>query len=122
MQIQLDTGEHLIHINKYENNTLVINNTEYRTPVVVTGNKIYSDWLPHSLKEITEQTMQRIISLEPEIILLGCESVQINAPLAMQKYFAHHQRVIDVMSTAAACRTFTILASEKRNLAALLYP
>lgn len=89
--------------------------------LLLTGQE-HQSWEPLCLDEIREKHMEAVLAYEPEVVLLGCGKrmryppAEILAPL--------HRRGIgvDVMNTAAACRTFNILVSEGRDLVALILP
>ena len=88
--------------------------------LILTGQQIITDWEPGQPDELTAAHLDVVLSLEPELVLLGTgarqqfPSTDIMQPL-------HQARIgIEVMDTAAACRTFNILVAEGRHVAAAL--
>ena len=88
--------------------------------LILTGQQLISDWEPGQTDELTTAHMEAILELEPELVLLGTGARQhfpamdILSPL-------HRARIgIEVMDTAAACRTFNILVGEGRHVVAAL--
>ena len=61
-----------------------------------------------------------LLKMEPEILLIGCgtQKMQI-APSQLARLTAQNIG-IELMDTAAACRTYNVLASENRKVAAIL--
>jgi uncharacterized protein len=57
-----------------------------------------------------------------EILLLGTGKQQQFLPENLRTFLRRHGMVAEVMDTGAACRTFNILQSEARRVAALLLP
>jgi uncharacterized protein len=62
-----------------------------------------------------------ILALQPEVILLGTGARQQFPPAALLQAVLSRGVGLEVMATDAACRTFNVLASEYRRVAAALY-
>lgn len=56
----------------------------------------------------------------PEIILLGCGKDFLLVPNAIRNLFRNRGIALETMDTGAACRTYNILLSEGRKVAAAL--
>jgi uncharacterized protein len=61
-----------------------------------------------------------LIQMQPEILLIGCGAQKIHIPPSQLARLAAESIGVEVMDTAAACRTYNILASENRKVAAIL--
>jgi uncharacterized protein len=59
--------------------------------------------------------------MEPEVILLGTGSLQRQPPPALTTAVLRLGVGIEVMTTAAACRTYNVLVAEYRRVAAALF-
>ena len=57
----------------------------------------------------------------PEAVLLGPGSSNVFPPRELMFAFARKGIGLEVMDTAAAARTFNVLANEGRRVAAVLY-
>ena len=80
------------------------------------------DWPVGSVTDINEDTLQEIFDLQPEIVLIGTGQTQVFLPPQVQALFFRRQVGFEVMTTAAACRTFNVLAMEGRQVVAGLLP
>jgi uncharacterized protein len=80
------------------------------------------DWPVKSVAEIAEWHLEKILGLNPEVVLIGTGSRQAFLPPELMMFFHDRHIGIEVMSTDAACRTFNVLVSESRNVAAALIP
>lgn len=88
--------------------------------VIVTVNQIVTDWTPQHWQAITTADMDRVLATRPDVILLGTGK-RLRFPPPPVLAHCQQQRVgMEVMDTAAACRTYNILAAEGRNVAAAL--
>ncbi|HSM69748.1 MAG TPA: Mth938-like domain-containing protein [Xanthomonadales bacterium] len=99
-----------------------IGDAYYLRSLIVSAQELVTDWVPQHPDELEEVHLQEIIALQPEVVLLGTGSRQhFLAPRDM--YFFYRQGIgIEVMTTDAACRTFNVLVTEGRPVAAALMP
>jgi uncharacterized protein len=92
----------------------------YRSSLILTPQRVISDWRPSRQDELSEQDFELALSLQPEILLLGTGS-RLRFPAArLTASILASGTGFEVMDTAAACRTFNILLSEKRQVIAAL--
>ena len=75
-----------------------------------------------SVDDISEETLQIIFDMQPELVLIGCGDTQVFLPPAIQALFFRRNIGFEVMITDAACRTFNVLVSEGRKVVAALLP
>ena len=65
--------------------------------------------------------LAKLLQMQPEILLIGCGKQKIHiAPSQLARLTAKNIG-IESMDTAAACRTYNVLASENRKVAAFLF-
>ncbi len=91
-----------------------------RKSVIIGTRDIIADWPVTSTHQLDEKSLESVLALEPDVVLLGTGR-RLAFP-SRQVYGAVLARNIglEVMDTAAACRTFNILAGEGRRVAAAL--
>ncbi len=88
--------------------------------LILTSQQLIIDWEPNQLDELTAAHLDTVLNLEPELILLGTGTRQ-QFPAMDIMLPLHQARIgVEVMDTAAACRTFNILVAEGRHVAAAL--
>lgn len=78
-------------------------------------------WPPASFAQIAAADFDRILPLQPELVILGSGArLRFVAP-ALLRGLIESGTGVETMDTAAACRTYNVLAGEgRRVLAALL--
>jgi len=87
---------------------------------VITSQDLSSDWSPESLEELEAEHLTALLAYEPELILLGT-GASLRFPSGETMARVQEAGVgLEVMDTAAACRTFNILVSEDRRVVAAL--
>lgn len=97
-----------------------VNQQEFRRSLIVTPERLVTDWPPQTFGDLVEAHFAVIAELEPEIVLLGTGSRQrFPRPALVQSLLARGVGV-DVMDLAAACRTYNVVMLEGRRVAAAL--
>ena len=74
-----------------------------------------------AVAELGEDHFDAVLATQPEIVLLGTGPTNIFPPRELTFAFARKGIGLEVMDTAAAARTFNVLANEGRRVAAVLY-
>lgn len=122
MDISLDqnSGDYLIR--SYSSGVVKVNNTEYTKPLVVSLNSLSQENLPSSVDEMSVDTLKMLEIEKYEAVLLGTGPLLEQLSWELLEAAQMMKAPLEVMSTGAACRTFTVLASEGRRVLAILYP
>jgi uncharacterized protein len=79
-------------------------------------------WRVDTLAAVTVESMAPITEVEPavELLILGCGREFAPAPPNLRDALRAHGIVIEAMATPAACRTYNVLLTEDRRVAAAL--
>lgn len=110
------------HIRSVSNEGVRIGDDLYPGALIVAAEAVIDDWAPESLESLDADHLETVLALEPEVVLLGTGAKQ---------QFLHPSRLapiyragvgVEIMTTAAACRTFNILVAEERRVVAALLP
>jgi uncharacterized protein len=111
MQIQLEAHEtHTIQA--YSNTEIKLNHVTYHADFIVSRDTLITPW------DITQDGLQPILDLKPELIILGTHTPNALRQLDSIKQLCNQQIGIECMTIDAACRTFNILLSEYRHVVA----
>lgn len=125
MKLHLATAEGQHLITAYDEKSIAINKQKYNKSLVVTPDALIDNWLDgiavgHSVDVLTDADFEKISALKPEVVLLGTGSKH---QFLHPKHYAALTKIgvaVECMTTAAACRTYNILMSEGRHVAAAL--
>lgn len=122
MQFNLDNAKGKFIIRSYETGEIQINDEHIQQSVIVTPTLLINPWQPQDFQELTAQHLQSILTLEPQpsVLLLGTGAKLTFPDTELLAPFYQRGMGVEVMDTAAACRTFMVLLSEDRNVAAAL--
>lgn len=97
-----------------------INDQVLTCPVILTPEKIVSEWSPPPVRELGLADFELILAQDPEVIIFGTGIRQYFPPGALSTDILRQGVGFEVMATAAACRTYNVLASEYRRVVAAL--
>lgn len=87
---------------------------------VISPRQLVDDWAAHDPADIKSEQLAPILALKPEIVLFGT-GARLRWPPAATIAALHDLGIgVEVMDTAAACRTYNILMLEGRRVAAAL--
>ena len=119
MHFSEDTPSGNFVLNGYAPDSITINNQEYGQTIYLSPGKIIDDIPLRRSDQLDIDSVQFIIDLKPELLLLGTGH-RLNFPsAAIIARFAQFNIGFEAMNHAAACRTYSVLAAEQRNVGAL---
>ncbi len=93
---------------------------EYRENLVLTPTETRAGWASGGFDALVEEDFAALLATEPEVVLLGTGSTLRFPHPRLTRPLAAARVGIEVMDTAAACRTYNILAAEGRRVTAAL--
>jgi len=107
-------------INEYSKNTVTINNECYEKSLYLSPNTFIEHVpLQHS-SDLTLQAINFVIELAPEIVILGSGGTLQFPPASIVAHFADNNIGFETMDHSAACRTYSVLSAEHRDVGLLL--
>ncbi len=91
---------------------------------MITQTRVVEEWFSGSVKDLTiahfAPLFDGVEGEVPEIVLLGSGSEHIFPDFALMAELKKRGVALEVMNTRAACRTYSVLVSEYRPVAAAL--
>jgi uncharacterized protein len=110
-------------IDSYGPGVFRVSGTLYEGPLLVFPDRTQV-WNATLFAELTLQNFDFVRSAEPavEILLLGSGPKMGLLPSKLRHELRDAGIVVDVMESGAACRTYNVLLSEERRVAAALLP
>ena len=104
----------------YGEDHVCINAARHAGNVIVMRERVIGDWTGNSFDTLTVDDMDRLASLDAEVLLLGTGSRQRFPRPELLKPLMAARKSLEVMDLHAACRTYNLLAGEGRKVAAAL--
>ena len=110
-----------VTIQRVTPSSITVNGKPYSHSLALTPGEIISDWRAKPVADLADSDFDALLETAPEIILLGTGSKNVFPPRELMFAFARRGIGLECMDTAAAARTFNVLANEGRQVAAVLY-
>ena len=121
MKFLPDSAEGLNVIARHEPGRVWVGATAHGQHVLVPWAGAVEAWLQGGFDDLRAADFERVASLAPEVVVFGSGArLRFPAP-ALLRALIERGIGVETMDTAAACRTYNVLVSERRRvLAALL--
>ena len=121
MKLDFDTATARHAVTAYAEGWIRVGDQRITVPCVVTAAGIVTDLLPPAFCDLTHQHFARLAELNADIVLLGTGAQQKFVDYAYVHWLAEQRIGLEMMDTGAACRSYNVLVSEGRAVAAALY-
>ncbi|MFO1429619.1 MAG: Mth938-like domain-containing protein [Candidatus Competibacteraceae bacterium] len=122
MRLKPDTTGAANTIRAYDEGYIRINDQTIRRSLIVTPEKLITDWPPQSFSDLQVNHLEPLLALDLEIVLLGTGARQHFPHPRLSHLLLSRGVGLEVMDTAAACRTYNFIMAEGRRVAAALLP
>ena len=120
MKFQPDTSSGVNTISRQEPGRVWVGATPIGHSVIVPWQGAPLPWLADSFDALTAEHFQRIVALDPELVIFG-SGPRIRFPHPSLLRALIDRRIgVETMDTPAACRTYNVLVSESRSVVAAL--
>ena len=117
MKLHATPAEGLQLFTGYGAGYISVNSIRHEKGVVVTPQAVV-EWPVAAFESLTAADFSFIGELKPEVVVLGTGAAQRFPRSELARALAATGVGVEVMDTRAACRTYNILASEGRKVAA----
>lgn len=115
MQLNRESSPTTFRITHYRPGCVTINAQEYTNSVLITPTQLHT-WAITKIQDLGLSDLNALLEYNPEVIIVGTgETLVFPAPEIMTLP-PGHKIGIEFMSNSAACRTYTVLASQARKI------
>ena len=120
MKFQPDTFLGTNAITRHEAGAVWVNGGRFEGSVLVPWKGGVAGWPAASLSDLAPLHFETILALKPELVIFGSgRTLRFIAP-ALYRALINARIGLETMDTAAACRTYNVLAAEGRKVVAAL--
>ncbi len=120
MSLNLDENSASYQIRAYQPGVLQVNDQTFTNSIIITPDKLINTWPPQSIDELTREHLTEVIALHPSILLIGTGHELQFPDIKIYGDLINYGIGVEIMNTHAACRTYNVLTSEGRSVAAAL--
>ena len=118
MQLNLERPDYQWYLRGAEGDHALVNERIIRASFVISPDALLEDWPVTDARELEPAQLAPILALRPELVLLGTGATQVFPPAAILATFLTRGLGVEVMTNAAAARTYSVLAGEGRRVVA----
>jgi len=118
MQLTLERPDYDYFLRGADGTSALVNERRLEHSFVISPDTLVEDWPVDDVTVLAPGDLQPLFDLDPELILLGSGASQAFPPPATMAACLSRGIGLETMTNAAAARTFNVLASEGRRVAA----
>lgn len=118
MQLSHERPDYAYSLRAADGHSAKVNDQVLHQSFILTPATLHTDWPARHADALDTATLQPLLALDPEIVLLGTGARQVFPPAEVMAACLTRGVGIEVMTNDAAARTFHILASEGRRVVA----
>ena len=107
-------------ITAYEDDHIAVNGIRHDRSLIVRPQALETNWTVSCIADLELDHLTSLLADPPEILLLGTGLRQYFPEKPLWRSLKQTFRALEVMHNAAACRTYNLIASEGRDVAAAL--
>ena len=123
MQLNLERPDYQYFLRGADGSGALVNERRLTASFIIAPEALVEDWPVRAAAAILAEDLEPLLALGPELVLLGTGANQVFPPAAALAACLRRGVGIEVMSNAAAARTYTVLAGEgRRVVAGFLFP
>mgnify|MGYP001189166868 CR=1 FL=1 len=117
MKMALDGASGVNTIASYTPGRVAIQGRSFTASLIVLPDRLLTDWAPKTAAELDAIHLETITDTQPEVVILGTGETQVFPDPAILAPLMRNGIGFELMSNAAACRTYNVLLAEGRRAA-----
>ena len=122
MRLVLDSDPQILTVRRYAAGEIDVAGQVVRAPCILSAARLITDWPVRSAAALDLEAMAPILALRPAVVLIGSDAADVRPSGALRKALESRGVALEVMGLGAACRTYNVLAQERREVVAGLFP
>lgn len=121
MKFSEDIANASYRISGYGVDWVQVNQQRLTSSFLIGSDTLITNWQPQSLADLEAQHLTALFDIGAEVVLIGTgKHQQLPSPAVWQALVSNGVG-FEIMTTAAVCRTYNVLLSEARRVAAAIF-
>lgn len=120
MKFHLSTAPGLNLFSGYGDGYVAVNGVRHESSLVVLPERIVDPWDAPTFDALASAHFEFLATLDVQVVLLGTGARLRFPPVSLQRIVLQTGTGLETMDAMAACRTYNILATEGRKVAAAI--
>jgi len=123
MQLTEHRNERQLFVRNADASSVTVIDRVYTRSLVLDTDRVIEDFPARRVEDLDAPAIEKVLSLQPEVVLLGTGARITFPPAAILAEFLKRRIGLEAMDNAAAARTFNVLIGEgRRAVAVFLLP
>lgn len=118
MQLNLEPPDYRYFLRGADGASALVNEQRLLRSFIVAPDALVEGWPVADTRSMVPADLDALLALAPELVLLGTGATQVFPPAAVLATCLQRGIGLEVMTNAAAARTYSVLAGEGRRVAA----
>ncbi len=118
MKLSLDGHNRHRNIQAFDQHSITIGETRYAYSLQIDSQGQIQPWPIEHIDQLQLMDLQHLLDTEPDVILLGTGQHQQFPAMPLLARIMQLPVGVEIMDTAAACRSYNVLVAESRDVAA----
>ena len=118
MQLNLERPDYQYYLRGADGDSALVNDRRLRASFVIAPDALIEDWPVHDARSMAPADLDALLALKPELLVLGTVATQAFPPAIVMATCLQRGIGLEVMTNAAAARTYSVLAGEGRRVVA----
>lgn len=118
MQLNLERPDYRYFLRGADGTAALVNDRRLSRSFVIAPDALLEDWPVADPHAMDAADLEPLLALQPELVVLGTGGGQVFPPAAVLAACLQRGIGIEVMTNAAAARTYSVLAGEGRRVVA----
>lgn len=115
MQLTEHRNERELFVRHADADSVTVIDRVFRRSLIVCAQQVVENFAARSVTDLDAPAIETILTLNPEVVLLGTGARAIFPPQRVLGEFLKRGVGLETMDNAAAARTFNVLVSEGRQ-------
>jgi uncharacterized protein len=122
MRISLDLDPEILTVRRYAPGAIEVAGQELRAPCILSPSRLITDWGVRAGVALELADLEPLLALRPTIVLIGADARVPLQDSSLRRALEARGVAFESMGLGAACRTYNVLAQERREVVAGLFP
>ena len=118
MQLNHELPDYAFTLRSADGQSARVNDRTLSASFILSPQQLVEDWPVRDSASLAPDDLAPLLALKPEVVLLGTGERQVFPPAAVMAACLSQGVGLEVMTNAAAARTFNVLANESRKVVA----
>ncbi len=118
MKFSEDKIDQGYYVSGYTEGIVMVNGNPLATSFIISHQALIENWTPGHIDELRTQHIDPLLQLQPELVLIGTGATLKFPSIEHYACLIQQNIGVEIMDSAAACRTYNILLAEGRKVVA----